>query len=82
MNKTGKILLGLVIISVLVWFVIHQLYAYYKKFNEQGITPLESALYAVAVVVGLSMIYGLAMRGNLFDFIMFSDLGDFITRIV
>jgi hypothetical protein len=82
MNKTTKILVGVVIIFVAVWFIIHQLYNYYKKFNERGITPVESALYSVGVVVVLAILSGLAFRGSLFDFVFFSEVADFISNTV
>lgn len=82
MNKNTKIFVGVVFVFVAVWFVIHQLYNYYKKFNERGITPMESALYAVGVVVVIFFFTGLAFRGSFFDFVFFNAVADYISDAV
>lgn len=82
MNRPTKLVVGFLFIFVITWLAVHQLYNYYKKFNETGISPVKSALYAIGITVLLGMLAGASDTGNILNFILFDSIYNIVVKAV
>ena len=80
MNRIAKIVVVIGMLAVFVWFLVHQAYGYYTQFTSEGISPVQSGLYAAGLVGVFVLLANLLTQGSVFNFMLFSDLFNSIVR--